>query len=100
MLMLHFIKIHLKMETLFQDKQSFMLIICIFQATPLLFEAGEEITVLKKQENGWWEGERNGMKGWFPAAYVKEKIIIVSLLFYKSNFNKESSGARLVEQYL
>jgi len=38
----------------------------------LSFAAGDQITILKKDESGWWEGELNGMKGWIPANYMQE----------------------------
>ena len=41
------------------------------------FEAGQEINVIEKGDNGWWKGnfEKDGrtVKGWFPASYVKIK---------------------------
>ncbi|KAM9296339.1 growth arrest-specific protein 7 [Gastrophryne carolinensis] len=37
----------------------------------LKFEAGEVITVLQVLEGGWWEGEKDGVRGWFPASYVQ-----------------------------
>ncbi|XP_077975212.1 growth arrest-specific protein 7-like [Styela clava] len=44
------------------------------QPSPLIFESGEIISVIKKHVNGWWEGEKeDGQRGWFPAAYVREK---------------------------
>lgn len=48
------------------------------QPSPLIFDAGEEIFLIKKDNNGWWEGEKDGQRGWFPAAYVKEKEYIPS----------------------
>ncbi|XP_075034102.1 growth arrest-specific protein 7 isoform X2 [Mixophyes fleayi] len=37
----------------------------------LKFEAGEVITVLQVLDGGWWEGEKDGVRGWFPASYVQ-----------------------------
>ncbi|NP_001090555.1 growth arrest specific 7 L homeolog [Xenopus laevis] len=37
----------------------------------LKFEAGEVIKVLQFLDGGWWEGEKDGMRGWFPASYVQ-----------------------------
>ncbi|XP_033896152.3 growth arrest-specific protein 7-like isoform X2 [Acipenser ruthenus] len=48
----------------------------------LRFEAGEVIKVLQVADGGWWEGERDGVRGWFPASYVQilEKPLSVSPL--------------------
>ncbi|XP_067914060.1 growth arrest-specific protein 7 isoform X2 [Heterodontus francisci] len=37
----------------------------------LKFEAGEIIKVLQVLNGGWWEGEKDGARGWFPASYVE-----------------------------
>ncbi|XP_040186812.1 growth arrest-specific protein 7 isoform X2 [Rana temporaria] len=37
----------------------------------LKFEAGEVISVLQVSDGGWWEGEKDGLRGWFPASYVQ-----------------------------
>ncbi|XP_078257052.1 growth arrest-specific protein 7 isoform X1 [Rhinoraja longicauda] len=37
----------------------------------LKFEAGEVIKVLQVLSGGWWEGEKDGVRGWFPASYVE-----------------------------
>ncbi|XP_075435715.1 growth arrest-specific protein 7 isoform X2 [Ascaphus truei] len=37
----------------------------------LKFEAGEVIKVLQVLDGGWWEGEKDGVRGWFPASYVQ-----------------------------
>ena len=49
----------------------------LWQIQTLKFEAGEIINVLFSGDTGWWEGEINGTRGWFPAAYV-EKIQVRS----------------------
>lgn len=36
----------------------------------LKFEVGEIIEVLQPLDGGWWEGEIDGVRGWFPANYV------------------------------
>jgi len=38
----------------------------------LSFCVGDQITILKKDESGWWEGELHGQKGWIPANYMQE----------------------------
>ena len=37
----------------------------------LNFQEGDIITVLRRYENGWWEGEVNGRIGDFPSNYVE-----------------------------
>jgi len=37
----------------------------------LTFEAGEEITIVAKDEEAWWRGEINGRTGVFPSNYVE-----------------------------
>lgn len=37
----------------------------------LTFEAGEIIRVVQALPGGWWEGERDGHRGWFPSSYVQ-----------------------------
>jgi len=41
-----------------------------FQITTLQFEAGEVINIIFSGNTGWWEGEKDGARGWFPASYV------------------------------
>jgi len=41
-------------------------------ADELSFAAGDVITILKKDDSGWWEGELHGRKGWIPANYMQE----------------------------
>ncbi|XP_037134775.1 growth arrest-specific protein 7 isoform X1 [Syngnathus acus] len=37
----------------------------------LSFDAGEMIMVLQSLPGGWWEGEKDGTRGWFPSSYVQ-----------------------------
>ncbi|KAI3364891.1 hypothetical protein L3Q82_001077 [Scortum barcoo] len=37
----------------------------------LSFEAGEIIRLVQVLPGGWWEGEREGARGWFPSSYVQ-----------------------------
>ncbi|XP_022599254.1 growth arrest-specific protein 7-like isoform X2 [Seriola dumerili] len=37
----------------------------------LSFEAGEIIKVVQALPGGWWEGEKDGDRGWFPSSYVQ-----------------------------
>ncbi|EGN98306.1 hypothetical protein SERLA73DRAFT_169303 [Serpula lacrymans var. lacrymans S7.3] len=39
-------------------------------ATCLSFRAGQVIHVLNRDPSGWWDGEINGRRGWFPSNYV------------------------------
>lgn len=36
----------------------------------LQFRAGQVIHVLNRDETGWWDGELDGQRGWFPSNYV------------------------------
>lgn len=51
----------------------------------LSFQAGEIIKVVQALPGGWWEGEKDGARGWFPSSYVQ--VLEVSTLFsYKGRF--------------
>ncbi|KAF7299552.1 hypothetical protein HMN09_00960400 [Mycena chlorophos] len=39
-------------------------------ATCLSFRAGQVIHVLNRDASGWWDGELEGRRGWFPSNYV------------------------------
>jgi len=40
--------------------------------TDLPFYAGDTITVLDQSDpSGWWEGELNGVRGFFPSNFVE-----------------------------
>lgn len=39
-------------------------------ATCLAFRAGEVIHVLNRDSTGWWDGELEGRRGWFPSNYI------------------------------
>uniref|UniRef100_A0A673YUM1 Growth arrest specific 7 n=1 Tax=Salmo trutta TaxID=8032 RepID=A0A673YUM1_SALTR len=51
----------------------------------LTFEVGEIIKIVQPLPGGWWEGELDGVKGWFPATYVQ--VLEVSLNVH-SQINK------------
>lgn len=38
----------------------------------LAFKVGDIITIIKKDDSGWWEGTIRGKKGIFPSNFVKE----------------------------
>uniref|UniRef100_A0A8B9JLJ2 Growth arrest specific 7 n=1 Tax=Astyanax mexicanus TaxID=7994 RepID=A0A8B9JLJ2_ASTMX len=48
----------------------------------LKFEVGEMIRITQALPGGWWEGEKDGEKGWFPSSYVQvvEKSVSMSVL--------------------
>jgi son of sevenless-like protein len=39
-------------------------------ANCLSFRAGQVIHVLNRDDSGWWDGELDGQRGWFPSNYV------------------------------
>ncbi|CAO1630755.1 unnamed protein product [Parajaminaea phylloscopi] len=41
--------------------------------TCLSFRAGQIIRVFNRDGSGWWDGELNGQRGWFPSNYVDEE---------------------------
>ncbi len=38
----------------------------------LSFEVGDIISLIRKESGGWWEGELDGKRGFFPVNYVRE----------------------------
>ncbi|XP_072311895.1 growth arrest-specific protein 7-like isoform X2 [Eucyclogobius newberryi] len=48
----------------------------------LSFHPGDVIRVLQALPGGWWEGEKDGARGWFPSSYVQvlEKPVSLSQL--------------------
>lgn len=38
--------------------------------TCLSFRAGQVIHVFNRDPSGWWDGELEGKRGWFPSNYV------------------------------
>jgi len=43
-------------------------------ATCLSFRAGQVIHVLNRDTSGWWDGELEGRRGWFPSNYVNAEV--------------------------
>lgn len=43
-------------------------------ATCLSFRAGQVIRVYNRDTTGWWDGELEGKRGWFPSNYVSEDV--------------------------
>ncbi|CAL1712901.1 unnamed protein product [Somion occarium] len=42
--------------------------------TCLAFRAGQVIHVLNRDSSGWWDGELDGRRGWFPSNYVTSDV--------------------------
>ncbi|KAH9889834.1 ras GEF [Cubamyces lactineus] len=42
--------------------------------TCLSFRAGQVIHVLNRDPSGWWDGELDGRRGWFPSNYVTSEV--------------------------
>ncbi|KAI0755149.1 SH3 domain-containing protein [Daedaleopsis nitida] len=42
--------------------------------TCLTFRAGQVIRVLNRDTSGWWDGEVDGRRGWFPSNYVTSEV--------------------------
>ncbi|KDR82799.1 hypothetical protein GALMADRAFT_56871 [Galerina marginata CBS 339.88] len=42
--------------------------------TCLSFRTGQVIHVLNRDTSGWWDGELEGRRGWFPSNYVNTEI--------------------------
>lgn len=42
--------------------------------TCLSFRAGQVIHVLNRDASGWWDGEVDGRRGWFPSNYVTSEV--------------------------
>lgn len=48
-------------------------------ANCLSFRAGQVIHVLNRDNSGWWDGELDGQRGWFPSNYVNPEVGVTSL---------------------
>jgi len=46
-------------------------------ATCLAFRAGQVIRVLNRDPSGWWDGELDGCRGWFPSNYVNGDLALL-----------------------
>lgn len=46
--------------------------------TCLRFQAGQIIRVLNRDTSGWWDGELDGRRGWFPSNYVTSDVSLLS----------------------
>lgn len=46
--------------------------------TCLSFHAGQVIRVFNRDPSGWWDGELDGRRGWFPSNYVTSDVGLLS----------------------
>lgn len=46
--------------------------------TCLSFRAGQIIRVLNRDQSGWWDGELDGRRGWFPSNYVTSDVALLT----------------------
>ncbi|KAI1730434.1 SH3 domain-containing protein [Ditylenchus destructor] len=53
------------------------------------------VNVLDKSSDGWWKGEVNGSKGWFPSNYVDEIAESNDTFAQDYNTNGNSNGAAI-----
>ena len=60
-------------------------------ATCLSFRAGQVIHVLNRDSSGWWDGELEGRRGWFPSNYVNAEITSLT--------EEEPLGMQLVSSF-
>ena len=60
-------------------------------ATCLSFRAGQVIHVLNRDSSGWWDGELEGRRGWFPSNYVNAEITSLT--------DEEPLGMQLVSSF-
>ena len=60
-------------------------------ATCLSFRAGQVIHVLNRDSSGWWDGELEGRRGWFPSNYVNADV---------ASFSDEDTHVSLWLQHL
>jgi son of sevenless-like protein len=47
-------------------------------ATCLGFRAGQVVRVLNRDSSGWWDGELDGSRGWFPSNYVNGDLALLA----------------------
>lgn len=47
-------------------------------ATCLGFRAGQVVRVLNRDPSGWWDGELDGSRGWFPSNYVNGDLALLA----------------------
>jgi len=47
-----------------------------YYPTALSFQKGDMIQVISQLESGWWDGDINGVRGWFPSNYCQTTTIL------------------------
>ncbi len=47
-------------------------------ATCLTFKAGQIIRVCNRDPSGWWDGEVDSRRGWFPSNYVTSEVSMLT----------------------
>ena len=65
----------------------------------LSFDAGDEILIKKRRNNGWWVGYCHGKKGYFPHNYVNFKQGELNEKQPIVGENKELEGNFLMESF-
>lgn len=53
----------------------------------LTIRKGDTISVISKDETGWWKGKFEGKIGFFPSNYVKEYSLVNTVRYHSSTFN-------------
>ena len=66
-------------------------------ATCLAFRAGERIRVLNRDPSGWWDGEIDGRRGWFPSNYVDAISVSASSSMNGDSMAGNAGEGRTVE---
>lgn len=61
----------------------------------LSFEAGEVIKVVQALPGGWWEGEKDGARGWFPSSYVQVLEVSSDFAVLDADLLKQTDPIRL-----
>jgi hypothetical protein len=49
-------------------------------STCISFRAGQVIHVINRDPSGWWDGELDGKRGWFPSNYVSSEDMLEKLV--------------------
>jgi son of sevenless-like protein len=68
-------------------------------ATCLSFRAGQVIRVLNRDTSGWWDGELEGRRGWFPSNYVNAEVDIRASLVDEESLRKPVRLGKLLTDW-
>ncbi|EKM79458.1 hypothetical protein AGABI1DRAFT_59094 [Agaricus bisporus var. burnettii JB137-S8] len=60
--------------------------------TCLSFRAGQVIHVFNRDPSGWWDGELEGKRGWFPSNYVNVEFGKSSIAVVQAALNAQSKN--------